>query len=86
MNLVGIFSFSVFTASLIILIIPFRNGESWTRWALPAILLPGGTFCTHILIHAHRAYNAPSPWILFVVLESFIVLGLIFSILDARQK
>jgi hypothetical protein len=86
MNLVGIFSFSLFLAGLIILIIPFRKGESWTRWTLPVIFLPSGAFVTNLLIYAYRTYNSPSPWKLFVVMESFLVLGFIFSILDARQK
>ncbi len=58
----------------ILLIIPFRSGESWAAYAIPAIALclSGGTFLATLLVKTKTPGNPP-------VFLSFLALALTFT-------
>lgn len=66
--------------SLILLIIPFRHGVSWVRWAIPAsgIVNTGGILYAMHFVGANTSANP--PWIAPVLGVLLLLAGYFFSI------
>ena len=47
---------------LILLFIPFRRGEVWSRWALPVLCLPGQIAILFGALDLHLSTHASTPW------------------------
>jgi len=47
---------------LILLFIPFRRGEVWSRWALPVLCLPGQIAILYTALDLHLSTHASTPW------------------------
>jgi hypothetical protein len=65
---------------LILLFIPFRRGEVWSRWALPVLCGPAqiATLCT--ALDLHRSTHASTPWPFAAFLTVVVLVAIPLSI------
>jgi hypothetical protein len=82
---VGATMVSICIAGLSILILPFRKGEKWAKWALPSIFLPSNLFLIYITLYLHVTYNVATPWVLCVAVLALIVAGFILSMIKIKS-
>src|SRR5512139_2560976 len=50
------------TSVLILLLIPFRRGEVWSRWALPLLCVPAQIGALYFALDLHVSTQASTPW------------------------
>ncbi len=86
MKAVGAGELTVGFIVLILLLIPFRRGESWVNWAifLGGIIFSGLGF--FITFKAHLATNASTPWYFMLLFMALILLGFLFSLGMRKNK
>lgn len=70
-------------AMLILLFIPFRRGEVWSRWALPLLCIPGQLFTLYVALDLHLSTHASTPWPLAAFM---IIVMLVASVLSIERK
>ena len=65
---------------LILLLIPFRRGEVWSRWALPVLCVPAqiATLCT--ALDLHLSTHASTPWPFAAVATAVVLVAIPLSI------
>lgn len=80
MKVVGGAWLSVSIAMSILLLKPFRNGESWAYWAIPLIALP--SLVVNLFVVSNMALNTPAspPWQVVVINAALLILGFILSV------
>ena len=49
-------------SGMILLLIPFRHGEKWARWAVPSIGLAWNIFCLYVTSTVAMKTGASTPW------------------------
>lgn len=52
---------------LIMLLIPFRRGELWAKWAIPLLLIVFNVFCLYVSATVSAETGASTPWPLSIV-------------------
>ena len=52
---------------LIMLLIPFRRGEQWAKWAIPLLLIVFNVFCLYVSATVAAETGASTPWPLSIV-------------------
>ena len=62
MNGAGLSLFTQGLALIILLFIPFRRGEIWARWAIPALILPSFSFLQYVTVYLKSTTQASTPW------------------------
>ena len=82
----GLSGFMQGVALFILILIPFRKGESWARWALPVLILPGNIFLQYITLHLKSSMQASTPWQLIAIILLLTIIALIFSYIDPKKK
>lgn len=89
MRAVGVACLAVFALALFILLVPFRQGAVWARWALPAggLLLAAGSLYPMVFL----AMNTPAKplWMGPAAGAVLILAGLVLSLVDlieARKR
>lgn len=50
------------TSVLILLLIPFRRGEVWSRWALAVLCVPAQLATLYLALDLHLSTRASTPW------------------------
>lgn len=67
-------------AVLIILVIPFRNGEKWPIWAIPLLVALWTVPAAYGGFQAARGTNASIPWWMLGVVLALTVVGSLLSV------
>jgi hypothetical protein len=49
-------------SGMILLLIPFRHGEKWARWAVPSIGFVWNIFCLYVTSTVAMKTGASTPW------------------------
>lgn len=73
---------NLFAATLclwFLLLVPFRRGDAWTRWAIPVVGAPLLGPPAYIGWRLAQSTGASSPWWLGLVCLGFLLLGLILT-------
>src|SRR5262245_3395184 len=85
MRAVGIACLAVFALALFILLVPFRQGAVWARWALPAggLLLAVGRLYPVVFLALHT--RAKPLWMGPAAGALLILAGLVLSLLDLLE-
>ncbi|NER79939.1 MAG: hypothetical protein F6K42_10215 [Leptolyngbya sp. SIO1D8] len=67
-------------AMVILLLFPFRQGDKWARWTIPAVglVVSGSAFYATAYVRQHTPGNP--PWIAVVVGMLLSVIGLVISL------
>jgi len=73
-------------ALLIMLFIPFRRGERWARWAIPAFQLPSLIALNYAPINIAIKTSAHPPLIIFFIGDLLFLAGFIFSLDFGKSK
>lgn len=63
----------------ILLFIPFRRGETWSRWAITALGLVSLAPALYYTLRLNLSTGASTPWIPSLFLIVFLVLGFLLS-------
>jgi hypothetical protein len=86
LKLVGTAWLTASLAMAVMLFIPFRAGNTWTRWALPLVGLSSAI--PTLLVSLYLGANTPAstPWIAAAVLIVLILLGFIFSLESSSER
>lgn len=63
----------------ILLFIPFRRGETWSRWAITALGLVSLTPALYYTLSLKFSTGASTPWIPSLFLIVFLILGFLLS-------
>lgn len=63
----------------ILLFIPFRRGETWSRWAITALGLVSLTPALYYTLSLKFSTGASTPWIPALFLIVFLILGFLLS-------
>lgn len=82
----GLGMFTSGLALIILLTIPFRKGEVWTRWAIPVIILPSNIFLLYTTLNLKLTMQASTPWQLFAAVLLLTVVGLILSYVRSNAE
>ena len=69
---------------IVLILIPFRKGESWARWTIPAIILTASVYLLYITLNLKSSTQASTPWQFAAVTLFLGVAGLILS--NGRSK
>ena len=64
---------------LIMLLIPFRRGELWAKWAVPLILMLFNIFCLYVSATVAAETDAATPWPLSIVMIFLLLVAFIIS-------
>jgi hypothetical protein len=75
----GIGMLATALAMAILLLVPFRRGESWARWAIAAVGLVWFVPTLFLARSLSNATGAETPWPLVLVVIAFLVLGFLLS-------
>jgi hypothetical protein len=67
-------------AVLIILLIPFRNGEKWSIWAIPVLVALWTVPAAYGGFQAAKGTNASIPWWMLAVVLALAVVGSLLSV------
>ena len=68
------------TLVLILLLIPFRRGEVWSRWALAVLCVPGQLAVLYFALDLHLSTQASTPWPLFLFSTALVLAAMALSI------
>ena len=70
---------SAVIAMSILLVIPFRNGETWSYWAIPLIPLPA--LLVNIYVATNMLLHSPAkpPWQVLVLNTALLLLAFVLS-------
>jgi hypothetical protein len=80
MRAVGGACFAVAVLELILLLVPFRQGAVWARWAIPAGGLVIAAAALYAMIYVALYTPATPPWIAPAAGALLLVIGLILSL------
>lgn len=72
-------------AVLIILVIPFRNGERWSIWAIPLLVALWAVPAAYGGFQAAKGTNASIPWWMLGVVLALAVVGSLLSVGAERE-
>lgn len=64
---------------LIMLLIPFRRGELWAKWAIPLLLIVFNVFCLYVSATVAAETGASTPWPLSIVTIIVVLAAYIIS-------
>ena len=78
-TLVGAGFFTVALSCLIILLIPFRRGELWAKWAVPLVLMVSNAFCLYVTASVAAKTDASPPWQLSIVILIIVLFAYVIS-------
>jgi hypothetical protein len=70
----------------VILLIPFRRGDAWARWALPAIQIPSLVAINYGPINLALKTGAHPPLLQFFLCDLLFLAGVIFSLEFKKSK
>jgi hypothetical protein len=70
---------------IILILIPFRKGEPWARWAIPASILAVSVYLLYITLNLKSSTQASTPWQLPAVTLFLGVAGLILAYGRSKQ-
>lgn len=65
---------------LIMLLIPFRRGEPWDRWAIPLVLMVFNALCLYVSATVAAKNDASPPWQLSIAMLVIIFFGFLISL------
>jgi hypothetical protein len=71
------------TAVWILLLVPFRRGEPWARWAIPAVALWVVAPAAGLAWSLHEATGASTPWAAPLAATALLVAGLVLAYVPA---
>jgi hypothetical protein len=83
---VGVFALALGVTLAAILWFPFRRGEKWADWIMPAILLPVFTAVFWVAFDIAASTGAHTPWQGNVVAVVVTLGGAVFCVMDRRSK
>lgn len=69
-------------ATSLLLCIPFKRGERWSRYAIPILQLVYLAFCVYCTLAIHIATNASTPWKLCCGFMAATLLAMLLSLSD----
>ena len=75
----GIGMLAVALAMTVLLVVPFRRGERWARWAIPAVGLAWLGPTLYIALRLSNSTGAATPWRGLVVAIVVLALGYLLS-------
>jgi hypothetical protein len=64
---------------LIMLLIPFRRGEKWAKWAIPLLLIVFNVFCLYVSATVAAETGASTPWQLSIVILIVVLFAYVLS-------
>lgn len=82
----GLGMFTQGLALIILLTIPFRKGEAWTRWAIPAIILPNNIFLLYTTLYLKLTMQASTPWQLFIITLLLTFIAITLSYVRSKEQ
>jgi hypothetical protein len=81
----GFAAFTLGYSQIILILIPFRKGEAWARWAIPVIILPSCIYLLYVTLHLKSTMQASTPWQLPVVTLLLIIVAIILSYIGTNK-
>lgn len=85
MRVVGASNLAVAFIGAVILIIPFRQGSVWARWAFPVMGLIAASGSFYATWYVQSNTGAATPWQIVLVAITLVALGLVFSLLHKQD-
>ena len=81
----GLSGFIQGVALIILIFIPFRKGETWARWAIPVLILPGSIYLQYITLHLKSTMQASTPWQLPAIMLLLTIVAIILSYVGPKK-
>jgi len=85
MKLIGIAWLTSAVGVLVLLLVPFREGARWARWAVPFLALLHYAGVINAMIYVTQRTPAAPPWVPTLAGLAFVVLGAMLSIQGFRK-
>lgn len=86
MKLAGVSMLTAFLSTLIITLIPFRQGKVWAKWTVPLLLILWNSIVLYITINIHVKTGAATPWILTLMSMVSTIFAFILSFVGKDSK
>lgn len=79
MNVVGVAWFVVGTLVLVLVMVPFRAGENWSRWTIPIVIMVLYGSIVVVTLQVQYATGAQTPWMINALAAGTGLIGLLFD-------
>ena len=85
MRVVGASNLAIAFIGMVVLMVPFRRGALWARWAFPVMELIAASGSLYATWYVQYHTGAPTPWRLVLAAVGLVVAGFIISLVPARK-
>jgi hypothetical protein len=86
LHVMGLLLLSVGYTIIILILMPFRKGEAWTRWLIPLIILPSSIYLQYMTLHLKSTMQASTPWHVNAIGLLLIIAAIILSYIPYKQE
>lgn len=73
------------TAIALLLFIPYRQGQGWTRWAIPAVGLPASLASLYATVSVTLNTPASPPWQAAALGVGLLAIGFLLSVVVSKK-